>query len=294
MRHSDIKKDGCPQHEVEPTAEEDRTMEKIGFVGGGQMAEALIKGMLAAKLYTTDDIFLIEPNTMRREHMESKYDLQCCEDHERLWQECDIVLLAVKPQVMGAVLAAAEPYATAKHIIITIAAGIPISYYESRLGSNGYKIVRVMPNTPALILEGTSAISCNSNVSKKELQIAENIFNAVGISVLLDEQYLDAATGLSGSGPAYVFSFIEALIDAGIKVGLTRYSAETMAVQTVLGAAKLMQQEKKHPAVLRSMVTSPGGTSIAAHHFLEKMGFSGILMDAVEIAVNRSIELGKQ
>ena len=150
-----------------------------------------------------------------------------------------------------------------------------------------------MPNTPALVLEGTSAICCNDNVSDKELQIAENIFNAVGISVLLDEVYLDAATGLSGSGPAYVFSFIEALIDAGIKVGLTRYTAETMAVQTVLGAAKLMQQEKTHPAVLRSMVTSPGGTSIAAHHFLEKKGFNGIIMDAVEIAVNRSKELGK-
>lgn len=267
---------------------------QIGFIGGGQMAEALIKGMLAAKLYSADDIHLIEPNEVRRELMESRYGLQCVESHQDLWERCHIVLIAVKPQVMGKVLSAAKPFVTGGHIIISIAAGIPISFYENSLGSNGYKVIRVMPNTPALVLEGTSAICCNENVTDKELHIAENIFNAVGISVLLDEIYLDAATGLSGSGPAYVFSFIEALIDAGIKVGLTRYSAETMAVQTVLGAAKLMQKEKKHPAVLRSMVTSPGGTSIAAHHFLEKKGFNGIIMDAVEIAVNRSMELGKQ
>lgn len=266
----------------------------IGFIGGGQMAEALIKGMIAAKLYSAQDIYLIEPNSVRREHMELQYNIICCETAEEFWKECSIVILAVKPQVMNVVMETAQPFVTHDHIIITIAAGIPISYYENSLGGNGFKIIRVMPNTPALVLEGTSAICCNNNVSDKELQQAENIFNAVGISVLLDETYLDAATGLSGSGPAYVFTFIEALIDAGIKVGLTRYTAETMAVQTVLGAAKLMQQEKKHPAVLRSMVTSPGGTSIAAHHFLEKKGFGGILMDAVEIAVNRSKDLGKQ
>jgi len=268
--------------------------DKIGFIGGGQMAEALIKGMISAKLYTSDDIFLIEPNSVRREHMEYQYGIRCFESTETFWQSCRIVIIAVKPQVMKSVMESAKPHVAESHIVISIAAGIPISYYESELGSNGYKIIRVMPNTPALVLEGTSAISCNDNVTDKELQLAENIFNAVGISVLLDETYLDAATGLSGSGPAYVFTFIEALIDAGIKVGLTRYTAETMAVQTVLGSVKLMQQEKKHPAVLRSMVTSPGGTSIAAHHFLEKKGFRGILMDAVEIATNRSKELGKQ
>ncbi len=267
---------------------------KIGFIGGGQMAEALLKGLLAAKLYESDNIFLVEPNSIRREHMELKYGINCLESAKQFWESCQIVILAVKPQVMSSVLKVAKPYVSNNHIVITIAAGLPIAYYESELNNNSFKIIRVMPNTPALVLEGASAISCNNNVTDSELQIAESIFNAVGISVLLDETYLDAATGLSGSGPAYVFTFIEALIDAGIKVGLTRYTAETLAVQTVLGAAKLMEQEKKHPAVLRSMVTSPGGTSIAAHHFLEKKGFSGILMDAVEIAVNRSKELGDQ
>lgn len=267
---------------------------KIGFVGGGQMAEALLKGMLAAKLYDASNIYLIEPNSTRKEHLELKYGIQCLDSSSELWNTCGNVILAVKPQVMSSVLEVAKPYVTHGHIIITIAAGLPISFYESILDNNGYKIIRVMPNTPALVLEGASAISCNDNVTDAELKVAESIFNAIGITVLLDETYLDAATGLSGSGPAYVFTFIEALIDAGIKVGLTRYTSETLAVQTVLGAAKLMMQEKQHPAVLRSMVTSPGGTSIAAHHFLEKKGFSGIIMDAVEIAVNRSKELGKQ
>ncbi len=267
---------------------------QLGFIGGGQMAEALLKGILAAKLYSPDNIFLIEPNSARREHMELKYSIKCFDSEEEFWESCQVVILAVKPQVMNTVLDSAKSFVTNNHIIITIAAGLPIKSYESHLGSNGFKIIRVMPNTPALVLEGASAISCNANVTEAELKIAESIFNAVGISVFLDEGYLDAVTGLSGSGPAYVFTFIEALVDAGIKVGLTRYTAETLAVQTVLGSARLMQQEKKHPAVLRSMVTSPGGTSIAAHHFLVKKGFGGILMDAVEIATNRSKELGNQ
>lgn len=258
------------------------------------MAEALLKGILAAKLYSSDDIFLIEPNSARQEHMELKYGIKCFSSEEEFLNSCQVIVIAVKPQVMDTVLASARPFVTDNHIIITIAAGLPIKFYESLLGSNGFKIIRVMPNTPALVLEGASAISCNTNVTEAELKIAESIFNAVGISVYLEETYLDAVTGLSGSGPAYVFTFIEALIDAGIKVGLTRYTAETLAVQTVVGSAKLMQQEKKHPAVLRSMVTSPGGTSIAAHHFLEKKGFGGILMDAVEIATNRSKELGNK
>jgi pyrroline-5-carboxylate reductase len=268
--------------------------EKIGFIGGGQIAEALLKGMLAAKLYSHDTISLIEPNPARREYMELNYGISCFDSTEEFWDTCQVVILAVKPQVMSLVLDNAKPFVKDNHIIITIAAGLPIKFYESHLGSSGLKIIRVMPNTPALVLEAASAISANDNVTDAELKIAESIFNAVGISVFLDEIYLDAVTGLSGSGPAYVFTFIEALIDAGIKVGLTRYTAETLAVQTVLGSAKLMQQEKKHPAVLRSMVTSPGGTSIAAHHFLVKKGFGGILMDAVEIAVNRSKELGNQ
>ena len=150
-----------------------------------------------------------------------------------------------------------------------------------------------MPNTPALVLEGASGISGNANVSQEEMQQAEAIFNKIGKAVALPESSIDAVTGLSGSGPAYVFTFAEALIDAGIEQGLPRPTAETLALQTLLGSVKLLIESKKHPAELRAMVTSPGGTTIAAQHVLERSGFKGIVMDAVAAAVNRSKELGK-
>ena len=149
-----------------------------------------------------------------------------------------------------------------------------------------------MPNTPALVLEGASALSRNQNVTDEELRRAEEIFLAVGEVVILDEVHLDAVTGLSGSGPAYVFSFVEALIDAGVKSGLTRAISEKLALQTVSGSVKLLKESGEHPAALRGKVTSPGGTAITALHVLEKVGFHGIIMDIVESAVNRSKELG--
>lgn len=150
-----------------------------------------------------------------------------------------------------------------------------------------------MPNTPALVLEGASGMSGNSNTSKDDLLHCEEILNKIGKAVILDESALDAVTGLSGSGPAYVFTFADAMIDAGIKAGLPRPTAETLVLQTILGSVKLLMETKKHPAELRAMVTSPGGTTIAAQHVLERSGFKGIVMDAVEAAVNRSKELGK-
>jgi pyrroline-5-carboxylate reductase len=267
---------------------------KIGFIGGGQMGEALVKGLLKAGLYQSHSILLVEPNAERRGYLKATYNIETFETAAPIWQTCKTVLLAVKPQIMAAVLTFAKEHIQDNHLLITIAAGLPIAAYERLLNNGKQKIIRVMPNTPALILEGASAICRNSNVTEGELQKAVNIFNAVGISVVLDERYLDAVTGLSGSGPAYVFTFIEALIDAGLKTGLTRETAETLTVQTVLGSVKLMLENKEHPAVLRSRVTSPGGTTIAGLHVLEKKGFRGIIMDAVEAATNRATELGRQ
>jgi pyrroline-5-carboxylate reductase len=150
-----------------------------------------------------------------------------------------------------------------------------------------------MPNTPALVMEGASAICGGSNANQNDLETARAIFDAVGKSVVLGEAEMDAVTGLSGSGPAYVFSFIEALVDAGVKVGLVRDVAQTLALQTVLGSVKLAIDTKSHPAELRAMVTSPGGTTIAGLHAMEKAGFQGIVMDAVEAATSRSRELGE-
>ncbi len=265
----------------------------IGFIGGGQMGEALIRGLIQSKLYAETDIFVAEPSQDRREYMIATYGINGHNNSDAIWKNSNTVLLAVKPQIMGIVLEASKDLVTPEHLIISIAAGLPISFYEEGLDSDTCKIIRVMPNTPALVLEAASGISGNANVSQQEMQDAEEIFNKIGKAVVLPESSIDAVTGLSGSGPAYVFTFAEALIDAGIEQGLPRPTAEKLALQTLLGSVKLLMESGKHPAELRAMVTSPGGTTIAAQHVLERSGFKGIVMDAVAAAVTRSKELGK-
>ncbi|MEK6202225.1 MAG: pyrroline-5-carboxylate reductase [Desulfobulbaceae bacterium] len=267
---------------------------QVGFIGGGQMGEALIRGIIQSGLYTADTILVAEPDSARRAYLTETYQIQAFDSGAPIWKSCTTVILAVKPQVMGSLLTAAQELISAEHLIISIAAGLPISFFEGHLPGRQCKIIRVMPNTPALVLEGASALSGNTHVTPGEMSLAKSLFDAVGVAVILEEKYLDAVTGLSGSGPAYVFTFIEGMIDAGIKTGLARGVAETLAIQTVLGSVKLMQESNKHPAVLRAMVTSPGGTTIEAQHVLERAGFKGIIMDAIEAATNRSIELGRK
>lgn len=267
---------------------------KIGFIGGGQMGEALIRGIIQSGLHSAGDILVAEPDSARRAYLQETYHIESFDSGTPIWNSCDTVILAVKPQVMGSLLAAAKELITTRHLLISIAAGLPISFYEGHLPDLQCKIIRVMPNTPALVLESASALSGNQHVTPKEMGLAKALFDAVGKAVILEEHYLDAVTGLSGSGPAYVFTFIEGMIDAGVKTGLARPVAETLVLQTVLGSVKLMQESGKHPAVLRAMVTSPGGTTIAGQHVMEKAGFRGIIMDAIEAATNRSAELGKK
>jgi pyrroline-5-carboxylate reductase len=267
---------------------------KIGFIGGGQMGEALIRGIIQSGLYAAADILVTEPDEARREYLKKNYQISPFDSATPIWDACHTVILAVKPQVMGELLTAYKELISTEHLVITIAAGLPISFYEGHLDEMPYKIIRVMPNTPALVLESASALSGNKHVTAKDMELAKALFDAMGKTVILEERYLDAVTGLSGSGPAYVFTFIEGMIDAGVKTGLTRAIAETLVLQTVLGSVKLMQESAKHPAVLRAMVTSPGGTTIAAQHVMERAGFKGIIMDAIETATNRSAELGKK
>lgn len=267
--------------------------QKIGFIGGGQMAEALIKGIIASGLYRCEDILIAEPNDSRREHLEEQYRIKSHYSNVPIFENCRNIILAVKPQTMASLLDDCKSRVQTQHILITIAAGLPISFYVDAIGKPETKLIRVMPNTPALVMEGASALSRNKNVTDEELRSAEEIFMAVGEVVILDEVHLDAVTGLSGSGPAYVFSFVEALIDAGVKSGLTRAVSEKLALQTVSGSVKLLKESGEHPASLRGKVTSPGGTAITALHVLEKVGFHGIIMDIVESAVNRSKELGQ-
>lgn len=267
--------------------------EKIGFIGGGRMAEALIQGIINAGLVGAERIMAADPDPSRRELLTNLYGIKAYAQGTDFIGDCSILVLAVKPQVMGAVLDSIKAAIHAEHLLISIAAGIPLSFMEQRLSGCRCRLVRVMPNTPALVQEGASALSPGSLATNDDMKKARAIFDAVGRTVVLAESYLDAVTGLSGSGPAYVFTFIEAMIDGGVKVGLNRADAQLLVLQTILGSVKLALETKEHPAQLRAMVTSPGGTTIAGLHELARAGFSGIIMDAVEAATERSKELGQ-
>lgn len=263
----------------------------IGFVGGGQMAEALIKGLLQAKTLRPDKISVVEPVDRRRDYLKETHDVHTVAGLEDLAAEVEIFLLAVKPQVMGSVLASLKKIYTGQ-LVVSVAAGVPISVYQQELGDN-CPIIRVMPNLGALIQEGASALCRNALVNDADLDYATSLFNAVGSAVVVEERLMDAVTGLSGSGPAYVFSFIEAMIDAGVKNGLSRDVARELTVQTVLGAALCLKDSSSHPAVLRDQVTSPGGTTASGLYQLEAGAFKATIIEAVEAACTRSRELGK-
>ncbi|ADH85772.1 pyrroline-5-carboxylate reductase [Desulfurivibrio alkaliphilus] len=266
---------------------------KLGFIGGGQMGEALIKGVLAAGLYRSAELVVAEPSEPRRQLLADRYDVPVCQQSGPLWAGCDVLVLAVKPQVMGTVLAQAGPLAgERRQLLISIAAGVSTAFIEEALAPRSVPVVRVMPNTPALVLAGASALCPGRAAGEEDLKLAEGIFAAVGKTVILPETAMDAVTGLSGSGPAYVFTFLESLIDAGVKVGLSREVAAVLARQTIAGSLQLVEESRQSPAELRAMVTSPGGTTIAGLHALERGAFRALIMDAVEAATRRSRELG--
>lgn len=267
------------------------TIQTLGMVGGGQMGEALIRGMITAGVVNKSKIMCAEPYEQRREFLQNTYGIETTVDAATLAASCSTIILAVKPQVMQAVLQLYKPFITQQHLVVSIAAGISLEMLGQGLAEHA-RIVRVMPNTPALVLEGASAISGNEYASKEDMATALQIFSAVGTCVELPESMLDAVTGLSGSGPGYVFTFIEALIDGGVLAGIPRPVAEKLVLQTVYGSAKLAMETGEHPAVLKSKVTSPGGTTIAGIHVLEEAGLRGAVMSAVVCATERSRELG--
>ena len=268
---------------------------KLGFIGGGRMGEALIQGILKSAICAADDILVTDPVAERRVYLTDTYGIKAYDSNKdaNIWSACATVILAVKPQIMEDVLKTAKGRINDSHLLISIAAGIRSSFIADVLAGCNCRIIRVMPNTPAFVLEAASALSQGPRATRQDMDTAVTIFNSIGKSIILDEKYFDAVTGLSGSGPAYVFTFIEALIDAGLKVGLNRSDAELLVMQTVFGSVKLAMSSREHPAQLRAMVTSPGGTTIAALHELEAAGFNGIIMNAVEAATERSRELGK-
>jgi pyrroline-5-carboxylate reductase len=262
----------------------------LGFIGGGNMAEALIQGLLTSRTVTPGECWVCDILEERLIHLKKKFGIKAIMEASQLLVSSKAIILAVKPQNVAKALQALAPHWSQDRLLISIAAGIPMSYL-AQFFSKTPRLIRVMPNTPALVLAGMSALAKNSAAKEEDLELAEKLFKAVGETVRVDEGQMDAVTGLSGSGPAYVFTFLEGLADAGVKMGLPRALALKLALQTVWGSAQMARSLDIRLGQLKEMVTSPGGTTIAGLHTLEKAGLRGILMDAVEAATQRSREL---
>lgn len=264
---------------------------KIGFIGGGNMAEAFIKGLLKGG-YPVSALQVAEPAEERRTFLNRAYGVTTTSDNPAVVESSDIIILAIKPQLVASVVPGFAASFSGAKLLISILAGVSTATLETLLGMEP-RVVRAMPNTPALIGSGAAGLCRGRYASEADLNAARDIFSAFGLACLVNEGQLDAVTGLSGSGPAYIFTVIEALADGGVQEGLPRDIALSLAIQTVLGAAQLVKESGEHPAQLRDKVCSPGGTTIAAVQVLEEKGMRAALMAAVSAAARRSRELGK-
>ena len=264
---------------------------KIGVVGGGKMGGALIEGMISRGMVRAAALTVADTDEKRLGELAKAYGVHVTADNREAVQRADLVILSVKPQNMAEVLSGLAGAASAAALFISIAAGIATAFIEERLGE-GVRVVRVMPNLPTLIGEGAAALAPGAFATKEDLGLSRQIFTAVGITVEIKESLMDAVTGLSGSGPGYAFLIIEALVDAGVRMGLARDVALKLSAQSLLGAAKLCLRGEKDPAELREMVTSPGGTTLAGLKVLEEGKLRATLIAAVEAATRRSAELG--
>ncbi len=264
----------------------------IGVIGAGNMAEALIRGLVRGGHVPAEHVMASNPRQERLDQLQRDYKIKVSTDNRVVAKGSELCILAVKPQIVDKVLREIGDQLKAGTLVISVCAGIPTEMIEAAVGE-GVRVVRAMPNTPALVGAGATAISAGKRASQADLATARAVFDAVGITVELDEHHLDAVTGLSGSGPAYIFLILEALSDAGVKVGLSRRNAQKLAAQTVMGSAKMLLETDEHVGHLKDMVTSPGGTAIAGLHTLEEGGLRTTLINAVETATKRSRELGR-
>ncbi len=268
----------------EPTARQGLT---LGVIGAGNMGSALIRGLLKARRLSREHLLVFDPDVARQRQLRA-LKLPLMGDNRAVLQ-APVVVLAVKPQAAAAVLAEIGAAVGSRHLLISLVAGLPLARLEESLPEA--RVIRVMTNTPLMVQEGATALAAGQRATPEDLALALDLFGALGQAVVVEERLLDAVTGLSGSGPAYVALFIEALADGGVKMGLPRSLAQTLATQTVLGAARLLAARQLHPAQLKDQVASPGGTTIAGLHALEQGGFRGVVMDAVQAATWRAQEL---
>lgn len=263
----------------------------IGLIGSGNMAQALVAGLLGGRHVSKEQVLASDHTQKKIDFLSKGFRIRTSLDNRFVAKSADVVVLAVKPQIVPRVLKEISKDITSKKLVLSIAAGVTSATIEGLL-PKGTRVVRIMPNIAALVGAGASALAKGSHATDADLAAARAIFDAVGKTVVVEETQLDAVTGLSGSGPAYIFLVIDALADAGVKVGLSRDTSLTLAAQTVLGAAKLLIETGEHPGRLKDMVTSPGGTAIAGIHTLEEGGLRTTLINAVERATQRSKELG--
>jgi len=266
---------------------------KIGVIGTGNMGEALLSGLVSSGAAKPENIICTDVRDDQLKSVKEKYGVNTTTNNIDAVESSEIVIYAVKPQIIASVLRETASCLDMSKLIISIAAGVPLAAIESCLKKD-LRLIRVMPNIAAFVKESASVVAAGKNASKDDIKLAMAIFDSMGKSIFLKENILmDAITGLSGSGPAYIFMIVDALADAGVKVGLSRQDALFLSTQTVLGAAKLLMETKEHPGRLKDMVTSPGGTAIAGIHALEKGGLRTTLINAVEVATERSRELGE-
>jgi len=263
-----------------------------GFIGSGQMATALVRGMLNAGAVQPENLAASDSYESARSGFQKNTGVSAVESNAEVVRRSDVLVLAVKPQAMAGVLAELRPLVGSGHLVISIAAGITLATLRAGLGS-GCRLVRVMPNTPALIGAGASAYCLDEAATEADERLVRTCLDSVGMAVRVPETMLDAVTGLSGSGPAFVYMMVEALSDGGVRMGLPRATATALAAQTLIGAARMVLETGVHPGQLKDQVTSPGGTTIAGLHALERGGLRAALMDAVEAATRQSIHLSR-
>ena len=263
---------------------------KLGVIGGGVMGSAIVSRLIARGTYQSTEILISEPTLQQREALHQQYGVEVTDDNN-LAATAPVLILAIKPQIFERVVAQLSPLGNNPQLVVSILAGVNIARLERAFPDRS--VIRAMPNTPATVGMGVTAISAGERVSSDLVALATQIFQAVGEVVTVPESLMDAVTGLSGSGPAYVAIAIEALADGGVAAGLPRPIADRLALQTVLGTATLLNESQLHPAQLKDRVTSPGGTTIAGITKLERAGFRSALIEAVVAAATRSQELGK-
>jgi pyrroline-5-carboxylate reductase len=265
----------------------------VGFIGTGNMGEALIAGLLKAKFTTPQQVVAYDAERERLLSIQKKYGIKKASDNSHLSSQCDPILLCVKPQSMKEVIEEISESLDSSKLIISIAAGVPLYVIEA-YARKQLRLIRVMPNIAVLVQEGASAIAAGNLATEEDVKLAKAIFDCVGKSIRVNESMMDAVTGLSGSGPAYIFLVIEALTDAGVHLGMTRAQALALATQTVTGSVKLLSETGEHPALLREKVTSPAGTTAAGLYKLEEGRLRKTLIDAVMAAAQKAKELGEK